>query len=109
MPDNKRLADNSQSNFKSNVINFFAEKSKTGKKQGNYYNPYADKTEMKSKQAQKKLDIQKFNNIAIGDIDDLSYMEKMDEIFAEGVIDVFDDDLLSSIADNPKLLKDLEL
>ena len=110
MSDNKKVADNSNPVAKSNVINFFAVKSANGKKQGNYYNPYADKTEIASKQNkifQKNLDIQKFNNIAMSNIDDLSYMERMDELFADGVVDAFDDNILSSLADNPKLLEDL--
>ena len=40
---------------------------------------------------------------------DNSHLEKMDKLFKDGVVDVFEDDVLSSLVTNSKLWDDLEL
>ena len=44
----------------------------------------------------------------MSDENDLSHLERMNELFAEGVIDVFEDDVLSALSTNQKLWDDLE-
>ena len=49
------------------------------------------------------------NKIATSDLDDTSHLEKMNELFSQGVIDAFEDDVLSELVTNSKLWDDLEL
>ena len=75
-------------------------------------NPYVDKTEISSNAIelfQKDCDIKKFNKIAMSDETDYSHLERMKELFADGVIDAYEDDVISEIIKNPKLWSDLEL
>ena len=75
-------------------------------------NPYVDKSEISSNALelfQKDCDIKKFNKIALSDPEDFSHLERMQELFAEGIIDAFEDDVIPEIANNPKLWSDLEL
>ena len=58
---------------------------------------------------QTDLDINKFTKIATSDKDDTSYLEKMQELFKDGVVDPFEDDVLKELVTNSKLLGDLEL
>ena len=51
----------------------------------------------------------KFNKIAMSNPEDLSHLDKMNELFSQGVVDVFEDDVLSSLVTNSKLWDDLEL
>ena len=77
----------------------------------NTKNPYVDKTEISASAMelfQKDLDINKFTQIAISDPDDKSYLKRMKALFAEGVIDAYEDDVISELAINSRLLKDLE-
>ena len=79
-------------------------------KSGYNNNPYVDKTEISAnamKLFQKDLDIQKFSRIASANPEDLSYMERMQEIFSEGVVDPFEEDVLSDLVTNSKLWDDL--
>lgn len=74
-------------------------------------NPYVDKTEISSnamKLFQRDLDINKFTKIATSDKEDLSYLSRMQELFEEGVVDPFEEDVLKDLASNPKLLDDLQ-
>ena len=58
---------------------------------------------------QRDLDINKFTKIATSDKDNISYLEKMQELFKDGVVDPFEDDVLKELVTNSKLLGDLEL
>ena len=55
------------------------------------------------------FDINKFTKIATSDKDNISYLEKMQELFKDGVVDPFEDDVLKELVTNSKLLGDLEL
>lgn len=73
-------------------------------------NPYVDKTEISSNAMQlfqKDLDINKFTKIAASDPEDNSFLERMQELFSEGVIDPFEDDVISELVNNSKLWDDL--
>lgn len=105
---------NSQFEKQSNIVNLAAiranaQQSAYGKINNN---PYVDKTEISASAIelfQRDCDINKFNKIALSDSDDFSHLERMNELFAQGVIDVFEDEVLSSLASNTKLWDDLEL
>ena len=73
-------------------------------------NPYVDKTEISANAIelfQRDCDINKFNKIAMSDMNDFYHLERMNELFAEGVVDVFEDDVFSSLSSNQKLWDDL--
>ena len=75
-------------------------------------NPYVDKTEISANAMQlfqRDLDIQKFAKIAAENPEDLSYMEKIEELFSEGVVDPFEENTLSKLVTNSKLWDDLNL
>ena len=75
-------------------------------------NPYVDKTEISANAMelfQKDCDIRKFNQIAMSDSDDFSHLERMKELFADGIIDAYEDDVISELLNNEKLWSDLEL
>lgn len=75
-------------------------------------NPYVDRSEISANAIelfQRDCDINKFNKIAMSDADDLSHLDRMKELFSEGVIDVYEDDVLDSLVTNSKLWDDLEL
>ncbi len=102
---------NSQLGNASNVINLAAIRANL-QKTGYNSNPYVDKTEISANAMelfQRDLDINKFNKIAISDLDDTSHLDKMKELFNDGVVDVYEDDVLSELVTNSKLLDDLEL
>ena len=99
-----------QFNNTNNVINL--ERVRSGLKQNGYgnKNPYVDKTEISASAMelfQKDLDIKKFAQIASENPEDLSYLEKMQELFADGVVDPFEEDVLSELVTNSKLWDDL--
>jgi hypothetical protein len=104
---------NSQLERQSNVINLAAIRANAYKNVNNTNNnPYVDKTEISSNAIelfQKDLDINKFNKIAMSDADNLSHLDRMNELFSDGVVDVFEDDVLSELVTNSKLWDDLEL
>ena len=58
---------------------------------------------------QKDLDIKKFTKIATSDMDNFSHLEQMKEIFSQGVVDIYEDDVLSELVTNSKLWNDLDL
>ena len=98
-----------QFNKTSNVINL-ANVRTTLQKNGYNKNPYVDKTEISANAMQlfqKDLDIKKFTKIASENPEDLSYMEKMQELFSNGVVDPFEEDVLSELVTNSKLWDDL--
>ena len=45
----------------------------------------------------------------MSDEEDLSHLQRMQELFADGVIDVYEDDVLSDLVTNSKLRDDLGL
>lgn len=104
---------NSQLDKQSNIINLASVKASMNKALFNKSsNPYVDKTEISANALelfQKDLDIKKFNQIATSDKEDFSHLERMKELFSDGVVDVFEDDVLSQLVTNSKLWDDLEL
>ena len=73
-------------------------------------NPYVDKTEISANAMQlfqKDLDIKKFTKIASENPEDLSYMEQVQKLFSEGVVDPFEEDSISELVTNSKLWDDL--
>ena len=111
--DSNEFLYNSQLDKQSNVINLAALRANAQK---NSYavnnNPYVDRTEISSSAIelfQKDCDINKFNKIAMSDSEDFSHLERMNELFSQGVIDVYEDDVLSSLVTNSKLWDDLGL
>ena len=95
----------------SNVINIANVRSSL-QKSGYNTNPYVDKTEISANAMQlfqRDLDINKFTKIVTEDPNDNSHLARMKELFDDGVIDVYEDDVLSSLVTNSKLLDDLEL
>lgn len=109
--NNNGLFYNSQLSNASNVINLASVRANL-QKAGYNSNPYVDKTEISSNAMelfQRDLDINKFTKIATSDKDNTSYLEKMQELFKDGVVDPFEDDVLKELVTNSKLLGDLEL
>ena len=81
-------------------------------KSGYKINPYVDKTEISSdamKLFQKDLDINKFTKLLIEEKDDISYMEKINDLFESGVIDPADEKSVKTLLSNKKLRDDLGL
>ncbi len=111
--NNKDFLYNSQLEKQSNIINLASVKANMNKTLFNKSsNPYVDKTEISSNALQlfqKDLDIKKFNQVAMSDKEDLSHLERMQELFKSGVTDVFEDDVLKELVTNSKLWDDLEL
>lgn len=111
--NNNDLLYNTQLEKQSNVINLAAMRANA---QRNAYaansNPYVDRTEISSSAIelfQKDCDINRFNKIALSDMNDLSHLDRMNELFEQGVIDVWEDDVISELVTNSKLWDDLEL
>ena len=99
-----------QLNNAGNVINLASIRSSYQKNGNNIQNPYVDKTEISAsamKLFQRDLDVKKFTQIVTENKDDISYLEKMREIFSDGVVDPFEDDAISSLVTNSKLWDDL--
>ncbi|MBQ7126405.1 hypothetical protein IJO12_04895 [bacterium] len=73
---------------------------------------YVDKTEISLdaiKLFERDCDIKKFNNIALSNPEDNSHLERMKELFADGVVDAFEDDVFAELLNSSKLLDDLGL
>jgi len=105
---------NSHLEKQSNVVNLASLRANV--QRNNAYaktlNPYVDKTEISANAIElfkRDCDINKFNKIAMSDSDDLSHLERMKELFSQGVVDVYEDDVLSELVTNSKLWDDLEL
>lgn len=108
--DNNEFLYNSQLERQSNVVNLALLRA-NAQRNSIANNPYVDKTEISANAIelfQKDCDINKFNKIAMSDINDFSHLERMNELFAEGVIDAFEDDVLKELSSNQKLWDDLE-
>ena len=72
---------------------------------------YVDKTEISSdamKLFQRDLDIKNFTKLILDSKDDISYLEQMNELFQNGIVDAYEEDILSELASNKKLLDDIE-
>ena len=96
----------------SNIINLNSIRNNLQKSGYSANNAYVDKSEISAnamKLFQKDLDIQKFTKIASSDLENTSHLERMKELFASGVVDVSEDDVLSALVTNSKLWDDLEL
>ena len=94
-----------------NVINLNAVRTNL-QKNGYSTNPYVDRTEISSdamKLFQKDMDINKFTKLVLEEKDDISYMEQINNLFEEGVIDPFDENAVQALLTNPKLRNDLGL
>ena len=111
--DNSEYLYNSQLDKQSNIVNLAALRANAQKSAYTVNNnPYVDRSEISANAIelfQRDCDISKFNKIAMSDSEDLSHLERMSELFSQGVIDVFEDDVLSSLVTNSKLWDDLEL
>lgn len=59
--------------------------------------------------SKRDMDINKFTKIATSDKEDTSHIERVKELFKEGVVDVYEDDVFSSLVTNQKLWDDLSL
>ena len=93
----------------SNVINIANVRSSL-QKSGYSKNPYVDKTEISANAMQlfqKDLDVRKFTKLASQNPEDLSYLEQMQDLFSQGVVDPFEEDVLSELVTNSKLWDDL--
>lgn len=101
----------SQFNSASNIINLNAIRSSLQKTE-NTNNPYVDKSEISANAMelfQRDLDINKFTKIAMSDLNDISHLDLMNNLFSQGVVDVTDENILSELVTNSKLLDDLGL
>lgn len=104
---------NSQLDKQTNLINLAAMRANAAQKafQTANSNPYVDRTEISSNALElfkRDCDINKFNKIAMSDANDFSHLDRMNELFSQGVIDVFEDDVLSDLVNSSKLWEDLE-
>ena len=109
--NNGLLYNNSQLGNASNVINLASVRANL-QKSGYTSNPYVDKTEISSSAMelfQRDMDINKFTKIATSDKEDTSHIERVKELFKEGIVDVYEDDVFSSLVTNQKLWDDLSL
>ncbi len=110
--NNNEYLYNSQLDKQSNIINLAAIRANAQKSAyAVNQNSYVDKSEISASAIelyQRDCDISKFNKIAMSDLDDLSHLGRMSELFADGVVDVFEDDVLSSVVNSSKLWEDLE-
>lgn len=109
--NNGLLYNNSQLGNASNVINLASVRANL-QKSGYTSNPYVAKTEISSSAMelfQRDMDINKFTKIATSDKEDTSHIERVKELFKEGVVDVYEDDVFSSLVTNQKLWDDLSL
>lgn len=104
---------NSQLDKQNNIVNLAALRANAQKNvYGLEKNPYVDKSEISHSAIelfQRDCDINKFNKIAMSNPENLSHLEIMNELFSTGVVDVYEDDILSSLVTNSKLWDDLEL
>ena len=57
---------------------------------------------------QKEQDIKQFSSLSVSDPQDSSHEEIISQLFGSGVSDLFSDDTFSELAQNQKLLGDLE-
>ena len=111
--DNNGFLYNSQLDNNNNVVNIALLRAKMQKANSDSEkNPYIDKSEISANAIElfeRDCDINKFNKIAMSNPEDFSHLERMQELFDDGVIDAFEDDVLSKLVTNSKLWDDLEL
>ena len=103
---------NTQLEAQSKIVNLALMRANSSKALSDNKNPYVDKTEISANAIelfQRDCDIQKFNKIALSDPHDFSHIEKMKDLFSDGVVDAFEDDILKELVNNQKLWDDLEL
>ena len=103
---------NTQLENQNKIVNLALLRANSAKIASENKNPYVDKTEISSdaiEMFQRDCDIRKFNKIAMSDTNDLSHLIRMKELFADGVIDAYEDDVISDLINNTKLWDDLEL
>ena len=104
---------NSQLEKQGNIVNLAAIRANAYKAaQTTNTNPYVDKSEISASAIelfQRDCDINKFNKIAMSDSNDLSHLDLMQDLFSQGVVDVYEDSVLSSLVTNAKLWDDLSL
>ena len=92
-----------------NIVNLAQMRSALHK--NGYSNPYVDKTEISSNAMelfQRDLDINKFTKLATSDPEDKSYISQVEQLFKDGVIDVYEDDVLEELVNNSKLWEDIK-
>ncbi len=58
---------------------------------------------------QKEQDIMNFTQLAMSDMDDLSHNEMVEQLFSEGITDVFEESAIAALSSNSSLLDDLGL
>lgn len=95
----------------SNVVNLASIRANL-QKSGYTSGSYVDRSEISSnamKLFQRDLDINKFTKIATSDKEDLSHLDIMRELFGDGVVDAFEDEIISKLVTNEKLRDDLGL
>ena len=111
--NNSEFLYNSQLDKQNNIVNIAQLRANSHRQTyAKSLNPYVDKTEISANAIelfQRDCDISKFNKIAMSDSEDLSHLDLMKELFAQGVTDVYEDDVLSELVNNSKLWDDLEL
>ncbi len=111
--DNNEFLYNSQLERQSNIVNLASVRANAQKTAySNTLNPYVDRSEISASAIelfQRDCDINKFNKIAMSDPEDLSHLDRMQELFAQGVTDVYEDEALRKLVTNSKLRDDLEL
>lgn len=61
------------------------------------------------KMYEREQDISKFTQLANSDPENTSQNEIMQKLFADGVVDPFEDDMVASLSNNKSLINDLEL
>ncbi len=109
--NNGLLYNNSQLGNASNIINLASVRANL-QKSGYTTSPYVDRSEISSDAMnlfQRDLDINKFTKIASSDIENTSHLDRIKEDLKNGIIDVFEDDVLSTLVTNQKLWDDLGL
>lgn len=102
----------SQLENQNKIVNIALARANLAKSSSPEKNPYVDKTEISANAMElfkRDCDIKKFNAIAMSDENDFSHLEKMKELFKEGVVDVYEDDVMEELAQNLKLWNDLDL
>ena len=107
--NNSYLYGDSQLGNASNIINLANIRSNLHRS-GYASSAYVDSSEISSdamKLLQKDLDIKKFTDIATSNQEDKSYIERVQKLFSEGIVDVFEDDVLKDLVNNQKLWGDL--
>ena len=111
--NNKDFLQSAHWELQSNVVKLNALKANTLKSSySKNDSPFVDKTEISSNALamfQKDCDINKFNKIAMSDMSDLSHLDLMKDLFNQGVVDAYEDEVLEELVNNQRLWDDLAL